>query len=840
MKRRNMLGIAIVAGFMLAATAQVANGLGTGGVITYTDSNGLNPTNTPYANGYVVHTFTNSGTFNSIFGANVDVLVVAGGGGGGSNGGGGGGAGGVLYSNNYPVVSGSNYTVTVGAGGPVHPNDASNPTTGSNSVFGALTALGGGGGSSRDNGGQGATGGSGGGGGGADGGTRYLKGSGTVGQGNDGGNGAGTGGANNTGGGGGGAGSPGTAGVLQQAGNGGTGVYYAAFESVGGSPAGWFAGGGAGGKVVNGNNGLGGNGGGGNANVAGVANTGGGGGGGGSGGAGPGIGGSGIVIVRYPYDPGTLLVALTTPANSQQFLPGSSVTATVVVASGTIPYTVTFYTNSVSAWSTNNASTNLFTIDLGTLANGAYEIYASVTDSAGTPATATSVTNTFTVAADTTVPTPDPMAFAVNPWALNANTVVMTAATAIDTFSLPVEYCFTNTVNGNTSGWILSTVWTNTGLTEVTSYGYRVKARDAATPPNETDWSPEAVFMTPGWATTSLYWDGGTADLAGNGNGASQGGDGTWNTAIQNWDLGSAYPHVAWYNPNNDMAVFGGTGGTVTLGTVAAGSVTFTNGAYTLTGGSLALSSNLTVGATSGNVTLSTPVSGSGGMVKNGNGNLTVNANNTYSGGTVLNAGQLTMNTLMNGALGTGPITLNGGLLFAIRINTANPLISNGGTIHSAGGWGCTFSGPVTLNSNLTVKVASYDRLTFTGNISGAGSLIVESANLALPEWYNGVFLAGNNTYSGGTHLINKGLLTCSVSTALCSGPLSIDTGSKLQLNFTGTTRVESLTLGGVAKKAPGTYGSVASGADYPDDTYFMGNGTVSVPPPHGTLFILR
>ncbi|MEI7901170.1 MAG: invasin domain 3-containing protein [bacterium] len=90
-------------------------------------------------------------------------------------------------------------------------------------------------------------------------------------------------------------------------------------------------------------------------------------------------------------------VSVTAPANGQVFLTGSSVTATVTVANGTMPYTVTFYTNSAVAW-TNSASTNLFTIDLGVLAIGTYTNFATVTDSAApTNATATSATNTFAV-----------------------------------------------------------------------------------------------------------------------------------------------------------------------------------------------------------------------------------------------------------------------------------------------------------------------------------------------------------------------------------------------------------------------------------------------------------
>jgi hypothetical protein len=96
--------------------------------------------------GYRIHTFTSSGTFTVTNGGTVEYLVVAGGGGGGlgnNNGGGGGGAGGYITSS--LEVSTQSYNVTVGAGGAgrsVHADGGS----GSNSMFGSITAAGGGGG----------------------------------------------------------------------------------------------------------------------------------------------------------------------------------------------------------------------------------------------------------------------------------------------------------------------------------------------------------------------------------------------------------------------------------------------------------------------------------------------------------------------------------------------------------------------------------------------------------------------------------------------------------------------------------------------------------------------
>ncbi|MFH1642595.1 MAG: LamG domain-containing protein, partial [Nanoarchaeota archaeon] len=87
---------------------------------------------------YTVHTFYSNGTFKVPRGTlNVSVLVVAGGGGGsnGGNFGGGGGAGELVYNSSFLVMS-NGTSVTVGNGG-------ANAADGGNSTFGNITATGG-------------------------------------------------------------------------------------------------------------------------------------------------------------------------------------------------------------------------------------------------------------------------------------------------------------------------------------------------------------------------------------------------------------------------------------------------------------------------------------------------------------------------------------------------------------------------------------------------------------------------------------------------------------------------------------------------------------------------
>jgi hypothetical protein len=235
----------------------------------------------------------------------VEYLVVGGGGGGGVRGGGGGGAGGFRTNTGLAVTQGSAITVTVGAGGA---GQAQNPgstsrqgLSGSDSVFGSITATGGGGGGAYG-GINGTSGGSGGGAGDSRGGSAAGSGntpSTSPSQGNDGGA---TGGVGSSAGGGGAsaAGSSAPSGIVGGAGGNGTA------SSISGSSV-TYAGGGGGQSVTVGAGGTGGGGAGGisgTSGVAGTANTGGGGGGysnptDATTANGSGSGGSGVVIIRY-------------------------------------------------------------------------------------------------------------------------------------------------------------------------------------------------------------------------------------------------------------------------------------------------------------------------------------------------------------------------------------------------------------------------------------------------------------------------------------------------------------------------------------------------------------
>jgi autotransporter-associated beta strand protein len=327
--------------------------------------------------------------------------------------------------------------------------------------------------------------------------------------------------------------------------------------------------------------------------------------------------------------------------------------------------------------------------------------------------------------------------------------------------------------------------------------------------------SPPITFMPP-----DLTWDA-------NGSGAAvRDGGGVWLNTTNTWWNGIT--NLNWADNYNARFGVGGAGGTITLDTVIANRVTFTNfsGTYTLTGGTLNVMSNLTVANSSGSVVLTYIIGGPGGVTMNSPGSLRIYglSPNTYSGGTIINRGTLIWGTMVNGispdcnyALGTGPVTLNSGATLQFeKASPSNALILNGGTFHSANGWGVTWSGPVTLNSNTTLR-ADY-RMEFRGNISGTGGFTKTSGNT--------VTLSGSNTYTGAS-VVQAGTLSCAKSASLGSGALRISNGAVVDLNYSGTRRITALTLGGT-NMALGVYGSTNSSATK-KDSHFSGTGTVTV-----------
>jgi autotransporter-associated beta strand protein len=236
------------------------------------------------------------------------------------------------------------------------------------------------------------------------------------------------------------------------------------------------------------------------------------------------------------------------------------------------------------------------------------------------------------------------------------------------------------------------------------------------------------------------------------------------------------------------------TGGT----TINAGTLQIGNGGTT---GSLsatgAISNNATLvfnrtdSITQGTDFSSSGISGSGAVIKNGAGNLTFNTNNTYTGGTVINAGTLQ--------------------------------IGNGGTTGSLSATG-TIINNATLVFNRTDSITQGTDFSSSG-ISGSGAVVQNgTGNLTFNT---------SNTYSGST-TVERGTLTAAHANALGSNAtINVNGGSLLvaadgaingkniTLNNTSTT-VASLAFSG---NYSGTIGRLTLSADSMID---LGTGSVS------------
>ena len=304
------------------------------------------------------------------------------------------------------------------------------------------------------------------------------------------------------------------------------------------------------------------------------------------------------------------------------------------------------------------------------------------------------------------------------------------------------------------------------------------------------------------------------ADKTWNGGGPTAD-SGSWTTAL-NW-VGGIAPTAN----SGEILTFDGFAKTTNFDNFAAGSgfggLVFagTAGAFTLTGNQLKLQGNITDNAPVVTETISLPLlldatrtitvtdggflsiggvisdgGGSFGLVKLGNGTLTLTTANTFTGSFNINAGAVTIsNANQLGATTTNaPLVINGGGLFT----TANLTIPAARTM---------MLGPSGGAGSGTIDVAANTTGTFGGIISnntggGVGSLNKTS--------FGTLVLSGANTFSGTTGIKN-GTVVLNFADTAATTPVSniINASSPLTLGGLtaglGTTSYSRLIVSGKA-----------------------------------------
>jgi autotransporter-associated beta strand protein len=268
---------------------------------------------------------------------------------------------------------------------------------------------------------------------------------------------------------------------------------------------------------------------------------------------------------------------------------------------------------------------------------------------------------------------------------------------------------------------------------------------------------------------TTQFWDGSNTTP----NGVVDGGTGTWNNTLTNWTNETGTANASWQGIS---AVFAGAPGTVTVAEpIAYQSIQFSTGGYLLVaspGGTLMPTGVAPIIVDGGlTATIAAPITGSGGVDKNGLGTLILMGTNTYTGSTTVSFGTLQ--------------------------------IGNGGTTGS-------ILGDVTNNGTLAFNRS--DTVTFPSVISGSGELTQLGPGTLV--------LTGNSTYTGPTNIVGgalevNGSIADSSLTTVNAGTMLFGTGT------VGTTDVGGTFAPG--NGTPGTSMTVAGNLTFqPSATYMV------------------
>jgi len=191
-------------------------------------------------------------------------------------------------------------------------------------------------------------------------------------------------------------------------------------------------------------------------------------------------------------------------------------------------------------------------------------------------------------------------------------------------------------------------------------------------------------------------------------------------------------------------------------------------------------SSTMTINTKGNNGVFAGNIDGHGGLVKTGNGMLTLHGNNLYQGNTILEEGALSINS--DSALGNSYSHL---VMYDTTTLQLDGNVNSSRLVTLAGG----------PSSTMTINTKGNNG-TFVGNIDGRGGLVKTGSGI--------LALYGNNLYQGGTR-IKEGTLAINSDASLGGDVGSLELWDKTTLKLDGNVFMNSrpVIIGGGGSTVP-------------------------------------